>query len=152
MISLACPACHIYVDIVTHNHHFLVGDARKPIRINNTFFKKIRVFHKISHTVTCHVNMSSRAGYDTVPKPVSGSHPAAAVNPWAQHKAADAWIEEQQLFVPDVTSSKLAALFAAYMVGLRKPTGPRPLEARCKLIRVIIPANTGVLADVPYMV
>ena len=96
--------------------------------------------------------MSSRAGYDTVPKPVSGSHPAAAANPWSQHVAADAWIDEQQLFVPDVMSSKLAALFAAYMVGLRKPTGPRPLIARSMLIRVIMPANTGVLADVPYNV
>ena len=85
--------------------------------------------------------MSSRAGYDTVPKPVSGSHPAA--NLWPGHTAADSGIEEQQLLVPNI---------ACGIVGREIETphaGPRTLIARIKLIRVV--ANTGVLADVvPY--
>lgn len=88
----------------------------------------------------------------TLPNPVTGSQPTAASNPDLQQYGAPVapFTEEQHLLLPECTSLNLFLLYGLYNVGLMNPTVPNPDLCRSALIRDIIPARTGVEADVPY--
>ena len=73
----------------------------------------------------------------TIPKPLTGSQPGTAENPTVPHPG----------LVPFVMSFKAHGF--AYNVGLTKPTGFLPTARRSSLIRLMIEANIGVLAEVP---
>ena len=52
--------------------------------------------------------IETRLGKFTLPSPVTGSHPTAALKPAWQHVAAEALCDKQQLLLPDVISLKRA--------------------------------------------
>ena len=79
-----------------------------------------------------------------------GYHPETAVYPWLQQVTVDCpdWIK--QLLLPVVMSLYTpAVLAAAYRAGLTKPSEGWPAAMRAALMSVIMPARTGVDADVP---
>jgi hypothetical protein len=77
------------------------------------------------------------------PRPVTGSHPVAAPNPWRQH------FETVHLLFPEVTSLAKRALFW-YKAGLTQPNVDNPAALRLALTNATMPAKTGAEADVPY--
>ena len=95
------------------------------------------------------MNMESRLSYITLPCPVTGSHPFLASNPPLQQYADLLSEEEQQLLLPIVISLYFSVLFTLYNVGFIKPTVPSPIFSLSAFINDIIPAKTGVEADVP---
>lgn len=96
------------------------------------------------------MNMERRLSYMTLPCPVTGSHPFLASNPPLQQYADLLSLDEQQLLLPIVISLYFSVLFTLYNVGFIKPTVPSPSFSLSAFINDIIPAKTGVEADVPY--
>ncbi len=73
-----------------------------------------------------------------------GSQPQVAVKPVEQQVSKDS---EQHLLSPDTIS--VNEMFFMYKVGLRNPTGERPLLRRSLFTKATMAANTGVEAEVP---
>ena len=96
------------------------------------------------------LNIESRFSYITLPWPETGSQPILASNPVLQQYANWLNADEQQLFLPIIISLYLFLLFILYNVGFMNPTVPNPFFCLSLFINDIIPANTGVDADVPY--
>jgi len=81
------------------------------------------------------------------PKPVKGSHPVVALKPYWQQTIFGGK-PAQQLFSPTVISLK-AFSPREYKEGLRKPRGFFLALSLSLLMRVIMAAKTGALAEVP---
>ena len=82
----------------------------------------------------------------STPRPVTGSHPGAAEKPSLQHTGGNCSLA--QWLLPEVMSL-VKFLYDAYKMGLIQPTDGRPARRRAALTRDIMPATTGVDADVP---
>ena len=81
----------------------------------------------------------------TDPKPVVGSQPVVALKPSEQHGILS---PAPQLFLPS-TVSITNDLPLLYSVGFSHPTEGILASRRAALIKEIIPAKTGVDAEVP---
>lgn len=73
-----------------------------------------------------------------LPRPVTGSHPAVALNPELQHGALDGVppVYVQQLLLPEVMSLKTPDLLPfAYNVGFKNPTDVKFCSNRAAFTR-----------------
>ena len=77
-----------------------------------------------------------------VPKPVAGSHPLVALNPYLRGSPP-----RPMALVPNVTSVNASAFW--YRKGFRNPMGALPCCIRASFKRATMPAKAGVEADVP---